>query len=152
VLFGMLGPMARRGTDSTGVALYGPAVDGEYVVRARVDTDHGTAEGVLEMHPKGYGFLRNPAKFYAAQPLDAYVPAPLVQKFDLREGNLISGPVAAPFKGSGPRVLDVELIEGVTPDKFVHRDFDALTAIDHMVTYCRVVDIAARRRQSLRAE
>jgi len=32
------------------------------------------------------------------------------------------------------------------------RQGDSLTAIDHMVTYCRVVDIAARRRQRLRAE
>jgi hypothetical protein len=32
------------------------------------------------------------------------------------------------------------------------RQADSLTAIDHMVTYCRVVDIAARRRQRLRAE
>ena len=48
VLFEMLGPMARRGTDSTGVALYGPGIDDEFVVRARVDANHGTAERVLD--------------------------------------------------------------------------------------------------------
>src|SRR5262245_18930667 len=90
----------------------------------------GTAEGVLEMHPKGYGFLRNPAKFYAAQPLDPYVPSQLLDKYKLREGLLLSGPVTAPHKGSGPRLLHVQAIEGVAPDKFTPRDFDGLTPID----------------------
>ena len=30
-------------------------------------------QGILEMHPKGYGFLRNPAKNYVAQPADPFV-------------------------------------------------------------------------------
>ena len=34
VLHGMLLPMGRRGTDSTGIALYGPPEDGSYVLRA----------------------------------------------------------------------------------------------------------------------
>ncbi len=42
------GPMARRGTDSTGIALYGAPQDGSYVVRARIDANHGTPERVLE--------------------------------------------------------------------------------------------------------
>ena len=33
-------------------------------------------QGVLELHPKGFGFLRNPARNYSPQPGDAYVPAP----------------------------------------------------------------------------
>ena len=44
-----------------------------------------TTQGVLELHPKGYGFLRNPARHYAAQPGDPYVPEPLVKRFSLRE-------------------------------------------------------------------
>jgi methylamine---glutamate N-methyltransferase subunit A len=48
VLYDMLLPMARRGTDSTGVALYGPAQAGSYVVRARIEANHGTPERVLE--------------------------------------------------------------------------------------------------------
>ena len=45
-LHAMLGPMARRGTDSTGIALYGPPQPGSYVVRARIDANHGTPERV----------------------------------------------------------------------------------------------------------
>ncbi len=46
-LHAMLGPMARRGTDSTGIALYGPPQPGSYVVRARIDANHGTPERVI---------------------------------------------------------------------------------------------------------
>ena len=51
-----------------------------------------TFQGILELHPKGYGFLRNPAKNYVAQPADPYVDQRLIQKFKLREGLQISGP------------------------------------------------------------
>ena len=48
------------------------------------------AQGVLELHPKGYGFLRDPARNFAAQPGDAYVSAPLMSRHGLREGLLLS--------------------------------------------------------------
>ena len=47
-LHGMLLPMGRRGTDSTGIALYGAPEDGSYVMRARIDANSGTPERVLE--------------------------------------------------------------------------------------------------------
>src|SRR5262245_63333378 len=75
------------------------------------------AQGVLELHPKGYGFLRNPAKSYAALPGDPYVPAPLIQQHHLREGLLLAGPVEAGKKGAGPRLTRLEGIEGEVPDK-----------------------------------
>jgi transcription termination factor Rho len=87
------------------------------------------AQGVLELHPKGYGFLRNPARSYAAQPSDPYVPAPMIQKLGLREGVLLAGPIE-PAKKGGPRLLAVEQIEGGAPEKFTRRRFDDLTAID----------------------
>src|SRR5262249_29719905 len=79
---------------------------------------------------KGFGFLRNPARHYAAQPADPYVPAPLISKLGLREGLLLAGPVEANRKGTGPRLLRVEQIEGTEPDKFKRRSFDDLTPID----------------------
>src|SRR5262245_4878288 len=92
--------------------------------------DGTTAKGVLELHPKGYGFLRNPAKSYFAQAGDAYVPGFLIKKYSLHEGGMIVGPVEPGKKGSGPRLTDVETIEGLAPDKFPRRDFDELTPID----------------------
>jgi transcription termination factor Rho len=92
-------------------------------------TDH-TTQGVLELHPKGFGFLRSAARHYAAQPADAYVPSPLIQRFGLREGLLVAGPTEAAKKGSGPRLARVEHIEGEAPDKYPRRNFDDLTPID----------------------
>ena len=38
------------------------------------------AQGVLELHPKGFGFLRNPKTITPPSPADPYVPAPLIEK------------------------------------------------------------------------
>ncbi len=89
-----------------------------------------SAQGVLELHPKGFGFLRNPARFYSAQPADPYVPGPLIQRLGLREGWLLSGPTEANNKGTGPRLTRVENIEGEAPENLQRRNFDDLTAID----------------------
>ncbi len=86
-------------------------------------------QGVLELHPKGFGFLRNPKRHYMAEPADPYVPAPLVQKLGLREGQLIAGPTEANGRGSGPRLSRVVHIEGEAPDKFPRRNFDDLTPV-----------------------
>jgi transcription termination factor Rho len=92
--------------------------------------DNEPAEGVLELHPKGFGFLRDPARSYNAQPGDAYVPQPMIQKLGLREGLQLAGPVEPPKKGSGPRLLRIDLIEGKKPEAFAQRKFDDLTAVD----------------------
>src|SRR6476646_3842446 len=52
-----------------------------------------THEGVLELHPTGYGFLRTAARNYLTQPTDPYVPGPLIQKMGLREGMRLTGAV-----------------------------------------------------------
>ena len=56
--------------------------------------DDQPVQGVLELHPKGFGFLRDPARSYNAQPGDAYVPQPMIQKLGLREGLQLAGPVS----------------------------------------------------------
>jgi transcription termination factor Rho len=92
--------------------------------------EQAVVQGVLELHPKGFGFLRNPGRHYAAQPADPYVPAPLVQQFRLREGLLIGGRSEASRKGTGPRLARIEQIEGQAADKYARRNFDDLTPID----------------------
>ncbi len=90
-----------------------------------------TTQGVLELHPKGFGFLRNPSRHYAAQTGDPYVPAPLIQKHSLREGMLVHGPIEPPKKGAtGPRLMAVARIEGQEPQRVAFRDWDELTPID----------------------
>src|SRR5438132_14373142 len=92
--------------------------------------DKQTVQGVLELHPKGYGFLRNPARHYAAQPADPYVSAPLIHKYGLREGLLVAGATEVAKKGVGPRLAQVEQLEGLDPEKYKTRNFDDLTPID----------------------
>jgi transcription termination factor Rho len=89
------------------------------------------AQGVLELHPKGYGFLRDAARNFAAQPGDAYVGGPLIAKFGLQQGVLLRGPAEAARKGAGgPRLTRVEQIEGAAPEQYKPRKFDDLTPVD----------------------
>ncbi len=48
-------------------------------------------EGLLELHPDGYGFLRRPERSYVQHPDDVYVGAGLVRKLGLRAGHWVSG-------------------------------------------------------------
>ena len=76
----------------------------------------GKAQGVLEMHAKGFGFLRDPARHYSAQPADPYVSAQLISKLGLAEGVLLAGTVEpSKGKGSGPRIAHIDAIEGEDP-------------------------------------
>jgi transcription termination factor Rho len=92
--------------------------------------DERKVEGVLELHSKGYGFLRSPARNFAVQPADAYVPTPLIHQQGLREGLLLAGPTEVAKKGSGPRLLRVAEIEGKPADAYRRRNFDDLTPVD----------------------
>jgi transcription termination factor Rho len=87
-------------------------------------------EGVLEVNPKGFGFLRSPARNFSVQPGDAYVPAPLIGRFNLRGGVHIAGRVEPAARGNGPRLASIERIEGGEPQEHRPRSFDALTPID----------------------
>src|ERR1051326_1304520 len=87
-------------------------------------------QGILELHPKGYGFLRNPAKNYVAQPTDSYVTQQMIEKYRLQEGMLIAGPTEPNQRGAGPRLVQVDTIEGMPPAEYPRRNFDELTPID----------------------
>src|SRR5262245_37610266 len=92
--------------------------------------DDNPGQGVLELHPRGHGFLRSPARSYAPQSTDPYVPAPLIQKHQLREGLLLTGPIEGGSPAKGPRLVRLETIEGEPADGFRSRKFDDLTAVD----------------------
>ncbi len=90
-------------------------------------TDH---EGILEMHPKGYGFLRCTGRNFQPQPADPYVPAPLIDRFALREGMRVAGKMEPGRGNAGPRLVEVDAIEGMDPRKYPRRRFDELTPVD----------------------
>jgi len=92
--------------------------------------DRPLGQGVLELNPKGFGFLRKPAKSYVPQGTDAYVPGPLIQKWKLREGLFLSGTLEASRPGAQSRLYTVEEIEEAPAADYRPRSFDELTPID----------------------
>ncbi len=87
--------------------------------------------GVLEMHPNGYGFLRDPASNYIRQLTDPFVPGSMIEKFGLREGVLIRGLVQPGRKQQGPRLREIFDVDGLPPEEYPKvKTFDQLTPIN----------------------
>src|SRR5499433_1774761 len=81
-----------------------------------------TGEGVLEILPEGYGFLRSPDWNYLYGPDDLYVSPSQVKRFDLRTGDTIMGQVRPPKEGERYlALLKVEVVNGDEPEKAKHR-------------------------------
>jgi transcription termination factor Rho len=90
-----------------------------------------TVTGVLELTARGFGFLRDPARHYAARPQDPYVSPDQIRQLKLKAGTLLSGPVGPPARGqNGPRLTGVTAIEGMPPADYKTRAWDELTAVD----------------------
>ena len=99
--------------------------------RRSVEPVSDTVEGVLELHPKGYGFVRDRSNDYAAQETDPFVSGQMIDKYGLREGVLITGEVGAGHRGQGPRLKTVDTIEGNDPEGYADTpNFDNLTPIN----------------------
>jgi transcription termination factor Rho len=89
------------------------------------------AIGVLELHPNGYGFLRDRDNNYQRERTDPFVPGAMVEKFCLREGVLIRAMVQPQRKQQGPRVREILDVEGMPPEKYPEiKTFDKLTPIN----------------------
>jgi transcription termination factor Rho len=86
---------------------------------------------VLELHPKGFGFLRDPARHFVPRPGDAYVGAHLVSRFRLKQGLVVAGLIESGPRGTqGPRLAEITSIEGMDARQFRPRLWDELTAVD----------------------
>jgi transcription termination factor Rho len=89
------------------------------------------AAGVLEMHPNGYGFLRSVDTNYVRERTDPFVPAQMIDRYRLREGVFIKGLVQPGRRQQGPRVREIEQVEGMPPDDYPNvKTFDQLTPIN----------------------
>ncbi len=76
------------------------------------------AEGVLEILPEGYGFLRSPTYNYLPGPDDIYVSPSQIKRFDLRTGDTVSGQVRPPKEGERYfALLRVEAINLESPER-----------------------------------
>jgi len=75
-------------------------------------------EGVLEVLPDGYGFLRNPDYNYLSSSDDIYVSPSQIRRFGLRTGNIVSGQIRPPKDSEKYfALLRVEAINFEDPDK-----------------------------------
>ncbi|MEO6219410.1 MAG: transcription termination factor Rho [Ginsengibacter sp.] len=89
------------------------------------------AEGVLEMMPDGYGFLRSSDYNYLSSPDDIYVSPSQIKLFGLKTGDTVYGSVRPPKEGEKYfALLKVETINGKGPDEVRDRvPFDYLTPL-----------------------
>jgi transcription termination factor Rho len=89
------------------------------------------AEGVLEMMPDGYGFLRSSDYNYLSSPDDVYVSPSQIKLFGLKTGDTVYGSVRPPKEGEKYfALLKVETINNKTPDEVRDRvPFDYLTPL-----------------------
>jgi transcription termination factor Rho len=89
------------------------------------------AEGVLEMMPDGYGFLRSSDYNYLSSPDDVYVSPSQIKLFGLKTGDTVFGAVRPPKEGEKYfALLKVETINGKGPDEVRDRvPFDYLTPL-----------------------
>ncbi len=89
------------------------------------------SEGVLEMMPDGYGFLRSSDYNYLSSPDDIYVSPSQIKLFGLKTGDTVKGSVRPPKEGEKYfALLKVESINGRHPDEIRDRvPFDYLTPL-----------------------
>ncbi|MGH9483791.1 MAG: transcription termination factor Rho [Terriglobales bacterium] len=92
---------------------------------------HIFAEGVLEILPDGYGFLRSPDYNYLPGPDDIYISPSQIRRFDLRTGDTCSGQVRPPHEGEKYFALTkVEALNFEAPEEARNKIlFDNLTPL-----------------------
>jgi transcription termination factor Rho len=87
------------------------------------------SEGILEMTPKGYGFLRQKSRLYAQYAQDPWVSPEFIRNLGLREGMFIKGTHREGHRG--PQVTEITEVNGLEPEKV--RDlplFEELKAVN----------------------
>jgi len=111
------------------------------------------AQGILEILPDGYGFLR-PFGYVPSQE-DIYVSPSQIRRFDLRTGDLVAGQVRAPKETERfYALLRVESVNGCAPEQAAERlHFDSLTPVfpnerinletQNGDVSCRIIDLIA---------
>ena len=87
------------------------------------------AKGVLEILPENYGFLRTAG--YLPSREDVYVSQTQIRRFDMQNGDYVTGQVRPPKEGEKYySLLKIEAINGVNPEEARQRvPFDNLTPI-----------------------
>ena len=102
------------------------------ILRARV-RQNGLmfGEGVLEILPDGFGFLRSPEFNYLPGPDDIYISPSQIRRFGLRNGHVVQGQIRPPKESERYfALLRVEAINGEDPEKIADTgNFEDLTPL-----------------------
>lgn len=81
-------------------------------------------EGILEVLPDGFGFLRAPEHSYLSSVEDIYVSPAQIRRFDLKKGDNVYGPIRSPKeKEKYFALLKVDKLNNLPPDKAKERIF-----------------------------
>ncbi len=111
------------------------------------------SEGVLEMMPDGYGFLRSSDYNYLSSPDDIYVSPSQIKLFGLKTGDTVYGAVRPPKEGEKYfALLKVEMMNGRSPEEVRDRvPFDYLTPLFpyEKLNLCTRSDIYSTRMMDL---
>lgn len=107
------------------------------------------AEGVLEMMPDGYGFLRSSDYSYLSSPDDVYVSPSQIKLFGLKTGDTVRGWVRPPKQGEKYfALLKVDTMNGRLPEEIRDRvSFDYLTPLfpeEKLNLFTKPTDITTR--------
>jgi len=92
-------------------------------------SDSSPVAGILEIHDKGYGFLRRPERGSAPTPQDVFVPPDMIKRNGLRDGVQLSGMSVA--NGRGPQLIELQQVNERAIE--LYRDqlpFEELTTIN----------------------
>ena len=113
------------GTDVTTSSLAEPS-NGSYKL---TNADDQIVEGILEVLPDGYGFLRG--ENYLSTPKDVYISPIQIRRFRLDKGDKVKGIARLPKEGEKfPALIYVGEVNGESPEKAYRRQkFDDLTPI-----------------------
>lgn len=87
------------------------------------------SQGVLEILPDGYGFLR--IENYLPSDEDIYISPSQIRRFNLRTGDMVAGKMRPPKEGEKYRaILQITSVNGLEPEHAINRyHFDSLTPI-----------------------
>ncbi len=106
-------------------------------------------EGILEILPEGFGFLRSPNYNYLPCPDDIYISPSQIRKFDLKTGDTVSGQIRPPKEGEKYfALLKVEAVNFENPEEAKDKIlFDNLTPVyprEHFILETRPDEISMR--------
>lgn len=109
-------------------------------------------EGVVELLPDGFGFLRSANANYLPGPDDIYISPSQIRRFSLKTGDTVEGPIRSPKEGERYfALLKVNTINFEDPENIRHKiHFDNLTPLYPNERFKMELDIPTNKDNSAR--